>query len=76
VCAEVYAAGHTIVTLPGCAHTFHETCALQWLQRHNTCPYCRHSLPLQDEELEQRRQQHQNSATDGNNATTQPDFYG
>jgi Ring finger domain/PA domain len=76
VCAEVYAAGHTIVTLPGCGHTFHETCALQWLQRHNTCPYCRHSLPLQDEELERRRQQHQNSATDGNNASTQPDFYG
>jgi Ring finger domain/PA domain len=77
VCAEVYAAGHTIVTLSGCGHTFHEACALQWLQRHNTCPYCRHSLPLQDEELERRRQQQQNSATDGNNASgTQPDFYG
>jgi hypothetical protein len=45
VCTETFQPGACIVELPQCRHTFHETCALTWLQSHNTCPYCRHELP-------------------------------
>lgn len=40
VCAENFAVGHTQIQLR-CGHRFHEECALTWLRRHNTCPYCR-----------------------------------
>jgi hypothetical protein len=45
VCTETFQPGACIVELPHCRHTFHESCALTWLQSHNTCPYCRHELP-------------------------------
>jgi hypothetical protein len=45
VCTETLQPGACIMELPQCRHTFHETCALTWLQSHNTCPYCRHELP-------------------------------
>ena len=41
VCTDSYAPGDTIIRLPLCGHVFHESCALAWLQLHNTCPFCR-----------------------------------
>ena len=58
VCRESLALGQTSLTLTNyCGHTFHESCALQWLQHHNTCPYCRRSLPTTSgsNEAERRR---------------------
>ena len=58
VCREALALGQTSLTLTNyCGHTFHESCALQWLQHHNTCPYCRRTLPTTSgsNEAERRR---------------------
>ena len=30
-----------------CGHTFHGSCAVEWLQRNRRCPLCRHQLPGQ-----------------------------
>jgi PA domain/Ring finger domain len=40
VCTESFCNTITI-HLPKCHHRFHEACALTWLSRHNSCPYCR-----------------------------------
>jgi len=72
VCTEAWAVGHTVVTLPSCGHAFHERCATTWLQQHNTCPYCRAELPLQDDELERERQRQRNTGTESVAAA----FYG
>lgn len=56
ICTDPLALGQTIVTLTNyCGHTFHERCALQWLEQHNTCPYCRRTLPTENAEHEQER---------------------
>ncbi|KAL3803799.1 hypothetical protein HJC23_003961 [Cyclotella cryptica] len=55
VCTDPYVSGATIVRLPTCGHVFHESCALTWLRKHNTCPYCRKELPTEDEEYEVQR---------------------
>lgn len=45
VCHEAYKDNDDIIELP-CKHVFHETCIVPWLEGHNTCPVCRHTLPL------------------------------
>ncbi len=55
VCTDSYAPGDTTVRLPLCGHVFHESCALAWLTKHNTCPYCRKELPTDDDDYERER---------------------
>ena len=81
VCCESYNVNDTIMTLPACGHVFHETCALAWLTKHNTCPFCRRELPTDDTEYEQERRRtqrtHAGSAPAGGNQSQQwSEFYG
>lgn len=34
-----------LFTIPGCSHTFHETCIAQWKKQSRKCPCCRGLLP-------------------------------
>eukprot|EP00996_Jenningsia_fusiforme_P000576 NODE_1511_length_1505_cov_119.859890_g1364_i0.p1 GENE.NODE_1511_length_1505_cov_119.859890_g1364_i0~~NODE_1511_length_1505_cov_119.859890_g1364_i0.p1 ORF type:complete len:252 (+),score=38.41 NODE_1511_length_1505_cov_119.859890_g1364_i0:104-859(+) len=44
VCQDDFHVGDRGLWLP-CRHLFHDECVMPWLQQHNTCPMCRHSLP-------------------------------
>ena len=47
---EGLAAGESVQVMPcSSAHAFHPPCLKQWLQKHNSCPICRHELPTDDE---------------------------
>uniref|UniRef100_A0A1Q3F5I8 RING-type E3 ubiquitin transferase n=2 Tax=Culex tarsalis TaxID=7177 RepID=A0A1Q3F5I8_CULTA len=37
-----------------CAHVYHETCIIPWLELHGTCPICRKSLAPEQQPDEQR----------------------
>ena len=78
VCAECYVSGATIVRLPTCGHVFHESCAMMWLTKHNTCPYCRKELPTEDEEyeIERRRREARESSDVAENGVNGSSFYG
>jgi len=79
VCTDPYISGATIVRLPTCGHVFHESCALMWLTKHNTCPYCRKELPTEDEEYEvQRRRREARGSSDALtvNESGESSFYG
>lgn len=69
VCQETYEMGHTVLRLP-CGHCFHEACALAWLTRHNTCPYCRSELPTDDADYEAERRRRMTSSG------SQVEYYG
>ena len=69
VCTDAVAVGDVIMTLPTCGHTFHSNCATLWLTQHNTCPYCRAELPLDDQSQEEERRRNATSA-----ATTEVSF--
>jgi len=42
ICHDNMTAGQTVITLD-CNHTYHDSCIIDWFQRHrhNTCPICR-----------------------------------
>ena len=79
VCQEAFEEdGGTVMRIPACGHVFHETCALMWLEKHNTCPFCRRELPTDDEEYERerRRQQRTHAGSDGRVNDQFHAFYG
>ena len=34
-------------------HVFHKECLLKWLDSRNTCPICRHGLPVSEASMEE-----------------------
>lgn len=78
VCTESFVQGATVVRFPECGHLFHEVCALPWLQKHNTCMYCRRELPTDDQEYERerRRTQRTHAGSSPQHNTEYHNFYG
>ena len=75
VCTDAYVPGATIIRLPLCGHVFHDSCALAWLTKHNTCPYCRKELPTDDEDYERTRRRREALGTTSGDANGH-NFYG
>lgn len=70
VCMETFSLEQSTVKLD-CAHIFHETCIVDWLMLHNTCPVCRSELKTDDQEYENRKNQRRDALRQyGNNSET------
>jgi hypothetical protein len=56
ICLEVYKVGEDIgwSRNPLCHHAFHKECILESLKAHNSCPICRNSYYVADEEIGHR----------------------
>ena len=66
VCCEAFSTRQTVLQLPACGHIFHESCALLWLTKQNTCPYCRRELPTDDDEYDNERRRTQRTHAGSN----------
>ncbi|XP_026330304.1 E3 ubiquitin-protein ligase RNF181 [Hyposmocoma kahamanoa] len=51
ICLKDFNIGEKALEMP-CHHLFHAACILTWLERTNSCPFCRHELPTDDEAYE------------------------
>ncbi|KAJ0177780.1 hypothetical protein K1T71_006653 [Dendrolimus kikuchii] len=51
ICLKSLDIGDKATKMP-CNHCFHSTCILTWLNRTNSCPFCRYELPTDDEGYE------------------------
>ncbi|KAK2169853.1 hypothetical protein LSH36_6g02054 [Paralvinella palmiformis] len=54
ICLGPYEEGDRLRKMP-CGHTFHHACIIPWLERTNTCPFCRQELPTDDPDYEEYR---------------------
>ncbi|KAJ2947466.1 hypothetical protein O0L34_g17251 [Tuta absoluta] len=51
ICLKNFTVGEKAKQMP-CLHQFHSKCILTWLDKTNSCPFCRHELPTDDEGYE------------------------
>lgn len=64
ICTDLYQVNDVIIQLPRCHHYFHEKCIIHWLESHNTCPFCRIELPLENDKEEEDRRRRMTSSDD------------
>eukprot|EP00516_Mucochytrium_quahogii_P009374 CAMPEP_0203771980 /NCGR_PEP_ID=MMETSP0099_2-20121227/3746_1 /ASSEMBLY_ACC=CAM_ASM_000209 /TAXON_ID=96639 /ORGANISM=" , Strain NY0313808BC1" /LENGTH=372 /DNA_ID=CAMNT_0050669445 /DNA_START=438 /DNA_END=1556 /DNA_ORIENTATION=- len=69
VCLDAMKLGEKVKRLP-CKHFFHPQCVLPWLEKHNSCPTCRHELETNDPAYEYERQARQRREETTRGATT------
>ncbi|RVX17427.1 E3 ubiquitin-protein ligase AIP2 [Vitis vinifera] len=55
ICKENFVVDDKMQELP-CKHTFHPPCLKPWLDKHNSCPICRHELLTDDRAYESWKQ--------------------
>jgi DNA-directed RNA polymerase subunit RPC12/RpoP len=60
VCQEDFKKDEQLLRLE-CKHIFHKKCLKEWLERHNTCPMCRHELLTDDPEYEEKKLDQKNT---------------
>ncbi|KAK6789408.1 hypothetical protein RDI58_013207 [Solanum bulbocastanum] len=48
VCLSKFEDIEILRLIPMCKHAFHINCIDQWLEKHSTCPLCRHKISCQD----------------------------
>jgi len=76
VCTEDFGMGDVIMRLPSCGHSFHELCAMSWLKRHNTCPFCRKELPTDNEDYEMDRRNNRTGTTGSSESSQWESIFG
>lgn len=64
VCKDDFQIGDKNITLP-CKHAYHPDCLIPWLEHNGTCPICRYSLSMSQEEHSRRQNEgHRRSTSD------------
>ncbi|KAK4344271.1 hypothetical protein RND71_037365 [Anisodus tanguticus] len=51
VCLSRFEDVEILRLLPNCKHTFHINCIDKWLEKHSSCPLCRHKVSGEDNSL-------------------------
>ncbi|XP_030456319.1 E3 ubiquitin-protein ligase RING1-like [Syzygium oleosum] len=69
VCQDDFEKDMEVKQMP-CKHIYHADCLLPWLELHNSCPVCRHELPTDDPNYENRRDAAQGNAQGGSSGTS------
>ncbi|KAF8033224.1 hypothetical protein BT93_D1973 [Corymbia citriodora subsp. variegata] len=69
VCQDDFEKDMEVKQMP-CKHIYHADCLLPWLELHNSCPVCRHELPTDDPNYENRRGTAQGNAQGGGGGTS------
>ncbi|KAI6669433.1 hypothetical protein NL676_004318 [Syzygium grande] len=69
VCQDDFEKDMEVKQMP-CKHIYHADCLLPWLELHNSCPVCRHELPTDDPNYENRRGAAQGNVQGGSSGTS------